>query len=116
VAELNERIGAGTASPGAKVHDAIVIGAGINGLNQLYRLRDEQVLDVITLEAGSDVGGTWTFWDWHKVIRELADPGGHGADPADAFDVIAPSLPGFGFSTRHPVTSTSGRSRTCGTR
>jgi pimeloyl-ACP methyl ester carboxylesterase len=47
-------------------------------------------------------GWPWTFWDWHKVIRELADPGGHGADPADAFDVIAPSLPGFGFSTPAP--------------
>lgn len=28
----------------------------------------------------------------------LADPGSHGGDPADAFDVVAPSLPGFGFS------------------
>jgi pimeloyl-ACP methyl ester carboxylesterase len=28
----------------------------------------------------------------------LADPGAHGADPADAFDVVVPSLPGYGFS------------------
>jgi pimeloyl-ACP methyl ester carboxylesterase len=28
------------------------------------------------------------------------DPGAHGGDPADAFDVVVPSLPGFGFSQR----------------
>jgi cation diffusion facilitator CzcD-associated flavoprotein CzcO len=42
-------------------HDAIVIGAGINGLNQLHKLRDELGLDVLLLEGGSDVGGTWHF-------------------------------------------------------
>ncbi|MGH7966473.1 MAG: alpha/beta hydrolase, partial [Candidatus Binatia bacterium] len=31
--------------------------------------------------------------------RPLADPAAFGGDPADAFDVIIPSLPGFGFST-----------------
>jgi len=44
-------------------------------------------------------GWPWTFWDWHKVIEPLADPAAFGGDPADAFDVVAPSLPGFGFST-----------------
>jgi pimeloyl-ACP methyl ester carboxylesterase len=44
-------------------------------------------------------GWPWTFWDFHKVIGPLTDPGAHGGDPADAFDVIVPSLPGFGFST-----------------
>jgi len=43
-------------------------------------------------------GWPWTFWDMHKVIEPLADPGAHGGDPADAFDVIVPSLPGYGFS------------------
>jgi pimeloyl-ACP methyl ester carboxylesterase len=28
----------------------------------------------------------------------LTDPASHGGDPADAFHVVAPSLPGFGFS------------------
>jgi epoxide hydrolase len=32
------------------------------------------------------------------VIGPLADPRRHGGDPADAFDVVVPSLPGFGFS------------------
>jgi pimeloyl-ACP methyl ester carboxylesterase len=44
-------------------------------------------------------GWPWTFWDWHKVIGPLADPAAHGGDAADAFEVIVPSLPGFGFST-----------------
>ncbi len=44
-------------------------------------------------------GWPWTFWHWSRVIDRLADPGSYGGDPADAFDVIVPSLPGFGFST-----------------
>ena len=38
------------------------------------------------------------FFEMTKIIPILADPGRHGGDPADAFDVVAPSLPGFGFS------------------
>ena len=32
------------------------------------------------------------------IIGPLTDPRAHGGDPADAFHVIAPSMPGFGFS------------------
>jgi pimeloyl-ACP methyl ester carboxylesterase len=32
------------------------------------------------------------------VIGPLTDPVAHGGKPADAFDVVIPSLPGFGFS------------------
>jgi pimeloyl-ACP methyl ester carboxylesterase len=49
-------------------------------------------------------GWPWTFWDLHKVIRPLTDPAAHGGDPADSFDVVVPSLPGYGFST--PLTTT----------
>jgi microsomal epoxide hydrolase len=34
------------------------------------------------------------------VIEPLAHPERFGGDPADAFDVVAPSLPGYGFSDR----------------
>jgi epoxide hydrolase len=34
-----------------------------------------------------------------RVIGPLTDPRAHGGDPADAFHVVAPSVPGFGFST-----------------
>ncbi|HEV2476962.1 MAG TPA: epoxide hydrolase [Candidatus Dormibacteraeota bacterium] len=33
-----------------------------------------------------------------KVFEPLAHPRRHGGDPADAFHVIAPSIPGYGFS------------------
>jgi microsomal epoxide hydrolase len=36
--------------------------------------------------------------EFHQVMAPLADPRAHGGDPADAFHVVAPSLPGFGFS------------------
>jgi pimeloyl-ACP methyl ester carboxylesterase len=39
-----------------------------------------------------------TFWEYSALIPLLTNPGAHGGDPKDAFDVIAPSLPGFGFS------------------
>jgi microsomal epoxide hydrolase len=32
------------------------------------------------------------------VIGPLTDPAAHGGDPADAFHVVCPSLPGYGFS------------------
>lgn len=44
-------------------------------------------------------GWPWTFWDLHRVIGPLSDPAAHGGDPADAFEVIVPSMPGFGYST-----------------
>lgn len=34
-----------------------------------------------------------------EILGPLADPRAHGGDPADAFHVVAPSLPGYGFST-----------------
>jgi pimeloyl-ACP methyl ester carboxylesterase len=39
-----------------------------------------------------------SFWRYTKVIPLLTDPGAHGADPADAFDVVVPDMPGFGYS------------------
>ncbi|NUW46954.1 epoxide hydrolase family protein [Nonomuraea rhodomycinica] len=47
-------------------------------------------------------GWPWTFWHWSKVVDPLADPGSHGGDPAEAFEVIVPSFPGFGFSSPLP--------------
>ena len=39
-----------------------------------------------------------TFWEMYKLIPLLTDPASHGGDAADAFDVVAPSMPGYGFS------------------
>lgn len=41
-----------------------------------------------------------SFWRYTKVIGLLTDPGAHGGDPADAFDVVVPDMPGYGYSDR----------------
>ncbi|HEX4183423.1 MAG TPA: epoxide hydrolase [Caulobacteraceae bacterium] len=42
-------------------------------------------------------GSHYEFW---ASIEKLAFPSRFGGDPADAFDVVVPSLPGFGFSSK----------------
>jgi pimeloyl-ACP methyl ester carboxylesterase len=51
------------------------------------------------------LGHGWpdSFWRYTKVIPLLTDPGAHGADPADAFHVVVPDMPGFGYSDRPAV-------------
>ncbi|MFE5332389.1 epoxide hydrolase family protein [Embleya sp. NPDC056575] len=48
------------------------------------------------------LGHGWpdSFWRYTKVISLLTDPGAHGGDPADAFDVVVPDMPGYGYSDR----------------
>ncbi|MGI8552547.1 MAG: epoxide hydrolase family protein [Dehalococcoidia bacterium] len=52
-------------------------------------------------------GWPGSFWEVHKILGPLTDPAAHGGDPADAFDVVAPSLPGYGFSEDPRATGTS---------
>jgi epoxide hydrolase len=42
--------------------------------------------------------------EFHKIIEPLTDPTKHGGDAADAFHVVCPSLPGFGFSGKPTTT------------
>ena len=42
--------------------------------------------------------------EFHKVIEPLADPAAHGGDVSDAFHVVCPSLPGYGFSAKPSAT------------
>jgi pimeloyl-ACP methyl ester carboxylesterase len=42
--------------------------------------------------------------EFHKVIEPLVDPVAHGGNAADAFHVVCPSLPGFGFSAKPATT------------
>ena len=39
-----------------------------------------------------------------KIIGPLTDPTAHGGSAADAFDIVIPSLPGYGFSGKPTVT------------
>jgi len=41
-----------------------------------------------------------SFLRFSKLIPLLTDPAAYGGDPADAFDVVVPSLPGYGFSDK----------------
>ena len=38
------------------------------------------------------------MFEFLHLIGPLTDPAAHGGDPADAFDVVIPSIPGFGWS------------------
>jgi len=51
----------------AERYDAVLIGAGVNGMFQLVRLR-ELGLSVRVFEAGGDVGGTW-YWNRYPGCR-----------------------------------------------
>lgn len=48
-------------------HEAVVIGAGVCGIYQLYRLR-ELGIDATVLESGKELGGTW-FWNRYPGAR-----------------------------------------------
>lgn len=79
-------------------------------LNRLPRFRvtlDGLRIHVVHARAATPampliLGHGWpdSFWRYTKVIPLLVDPGAHGADPADAFDVVVPDMPGFGWSDR----------------
>lgn len=48
-----------------------------------------------------------TFWEFQRIIRPLTNPEACGGDPVDAFDIVLPSLPGFGLSGRPDSTGMS---------
>jgi pimeloyl-ACP methyl ester carboxylesterase len=39
-----------------------------------------------------------------KIVGPLTDPTAHGGSPSDAFDIVIPSMPGYGFSERPTTT------------
>jgi len=45
-------------------------------------------------------GWPGSFVEMLNILPMLTDPVSYGAGPADSFDVVVPSLPGFGFSDR----------------
>jgi len=50
-------------------------------------------------------GWPWTFWDFKEVIGPLSRPEAYGGNADHAFNVVVPSLPGFGFSA--PLTQSA---------
>jgi pimeloyl-ACP methyl ester carboxylesterase len=45
-------------------------------------------------------GWPGSFYEFYKLIGPLTDPAAHGGKAEDAFHVVVPSLPGFGFSDK----------------
>jgi microsomal epoxide hydrolase len=43
-------------------------------------------------------GWPGSFFEFHKILGPLTDPPAHGGDARDAFHVVCPSIPGYGFS------------------
>jgi cation diffusion facilitator CzcD-associated flavoprotein CzcO len=60
-------VGGNMETENASSFDVVVIGAGVAGLYQLYKLR-ELGLQVRVLEAGSAIGGTW-YWNRYPGAR-----------------------------------------------
>jgi microsomal epoxide hydrolase len=60
-----------------------------------YHLRSPEPAARPLILAHGWPGSVAEFLD---VMGPLSDPAAHGGDAADAFHVVAPSLPGFGFS------------------
>src|SRR6516164_4936672 len=67
MAEAATKSNGSNGSHGTAKFDAVVVGAGVAGLYQLYRLR-EQGLSVRAIDAASGVGGTW-YWNRYPGAR-----------------------------------------------
>lgn len=54
-------------------------------------------------------GWPGSFLEFERILPLLTDPGSHGGDPLDAFDIVIPSIPGFGFSPAAKVAGVNSR-------
>jgi epoxide hydrolase len=43
-------------------------------------------------------GWPGSVYEFHKILGPLSDPAAHGGKRSDAFHVVCPSMPGYGFS------------------
>lgn len=90
-----------------EVYDWRASEAALNGLGQHMTPIDG--VDIHFLHVRSPVTGArplllthgWpgSVVEFLDVLGPLTDPAAHGGHPADAFHVVAPSLPGYGFSS-----------------
>ena len=80
--------------------------AWLNSIPQFTTEIDGQALHFVHLRSPETrarpllLGHGWpgSFAEFMTVVGPLTDPASHGADHADAFHVVVPSIPGFGFS------------------
>jgi cation diffusion facilitator CzcD-associated flavoprotein CzcO len=64
-----------------RTYDAIIIGAGLSGIHQLYRLR-ELGMKVRLFEAGDGLGGTW-YWNRYPGARFDSESWSYGYSFSD---------------------------------
>src|SRR5262245_43093076 len=72
---------------------ADVNGFGVHFIHE--RGKGDQPIPIVLTHGYPD-----SFLRFAKIIPLLADPESYGGNRSDAFDVIVPSLPGFGFSDK----------------
>jgi pimeloyl-ACP methyl ester carboxylesterase len=78
----------------------------LNGFDQFTTVIDGQAVHFLHVRSASPGalplimthGWPGSIVEFTEVIGPLTDPGAHGGDPGDAFDLVVPSIPGFGFS------------------
>jgi len=87
-------------------YDWRVYEARLNAFDQFTTTIDGQnvhFLHVRSAEAGAlpliiTHGWPGSIVEFMNVIGPLTDPKAHGGDPADAFHLVVPAIPGYGFS------------------
>ena len=97
-------------------YDWRVVEARLNGLGQHRTVIDGlgiHFLHVRSPEPGAlplvlTHGWPGSVVEFLDALGPLADPAAHGGDPADAFHVVVPSLPGYGWSDRPTATGWGG--------
>ena len=72
-------------------HRTVLDGLGIHFLH--IRSPEPDALPLLMTH-----GWPGSVMEFHKVIGPLTDPAAHGGDRRDAFHLVLPSLPGYGFS------------------
>jgi epoxide hydrolase len=80
--------------------------AALNELAQFTTIIDDQNIHFLHVRSPDPEalpllithGWPGSIVEFLDIIGPLTDPAAHGGDAADAFHVIAPSIPGFGFS------------------
>ena len=81
--------------------------AALNELPQVTTVIDGQTIHAVHVRSAVEGalplvlthGWPGSFVELVDLVGPLTDPVSHGGDAADAFHVVIPSLPGFGFST-----------------
>lgn len=81
--------------------------AALNAFPQFTTVIDGQTIHFLHVRSSVEGalplvlthGWPGSFVEFLDLVGPLTDPEAHGRDAADAFDVVIPSLPGFGFSS-----------------